>query len=359
MSSLNSAICAVLAICGCVGCRPPAQVAHYRLPKAVAPSNAETTSPTDGAGDFAANSSQHRMLAAIVPTEVKVWFFKLTGPSDLVAQQAAAFRQLTTSITFDAPSANPKWTLPAGWTAQPASGMRFATLQTAAGEVSVISLPAPQDDNANIERWRGQLRLPPMGDEDQPERIALGPYEAVLVNLVGKIDSSKMMSPPFAGRTGNAPAPVVSPPGGSSVAGRGFECEQPDGWQAGQAGGMRRAAYRITDGDQTAEVTVITLPGQAGNLLSNVNRWRDQIGLPPLDAAGLEPQLQTRVVNGQQAHYVYLIGPEASTDRRATAAAMLLLDDVSWFFKLTGPADLVQQELGRFDSFVASVTFTD
>jgi hypothetical protein len=58
----------------------------------------------------------------------------------------------------------------------------------------------------------------------------------------------------------------------------------PEGWKEDPASGMRSATIWIPTDDQPLEMSVTPLPwsgGQAG-LLSNVNRWRQQMQLPPI-----------------------------------------------------------------------------
>jgi hypothetical protein len=62
-----------------------------------------------------------------------------------------------------------KWTLPKGWTEAPGSQMRFATLTPPGpgkAELSVVVLPAPAGGElANVNRWRGQIGLPPWDEK--------------------------------------------------------------------------------------------------------------------------------------------------------------------------------------------------
>jgi len=57
------------------------------------------------------------------------------------------------------------WTLPKGWTQSLAGGIRYATLKAPVDgnvDVSVVVLPGPAGGElANVNRWRGQLGLPP------------------------------------------------------------------------------------------------------------------------------------------------------------------------------------------------------
>ena len=45
---------------------------------------------------------------------------------------------------------------------------------------------------------------------------------------------------------------------------------------------MRQVAFEVRDGSKKAEITVIALAASAGDLLANVNRWREQVHLGPV-----------------------------------------------------------------------------
>ena len=70
-----------------------------------------------------------------------------------------------------APSA-PSWTAPTDWKSQPASGLRLAsyTVSDSQGETADISVVnfggTGGDELANINRWRGQLKLGPIAQDD-------------------------------------------------------------------------------------------------------------------------------------------------------------------------------------------------
>lgn len=107
--------------------------------------------------------------------------------------------------------------------------------------------------------------------------------------------------------------------------GWGVEWTAPAGWPSQPGDGMRRATYAAGE----AELTVISLPGEAGGALANVNRWRGQLGLSPTKAVGGK-ELKTP------------LGPamlvEFENKGKRTAVAFLMVEDESWFFKLTGPS---------------------
>src|ERR1017187_5834115 len=64
--------------------------------------------------------------------------------------------------------AGPKWQAPAAWRAQPASGMRLASFSVAdenggTADISVVNFGGTGGDElANVNRWRGQLKLQPV-----------------------------------------------------------------------------------------------------------------------------------------------------------------------------------------------------
>jgi hypothetical protein len=153
-------------------------------------------------------------------------------------------------------------------------------------------------------------------------------------------------------------------PGGGPLAGAGaapaapgLSYRAPAGWTEGQAGGMRRAAFTVKDGDRAAEMTVIALATGSGDLLSNVNRWREQVGLGPVDAAGLKAIVQDVPIAGGTGQRVELVGPAEAKPREAILGVIAERGDQVWFLKLKGDAALVEQQRGPFDEFVRSLTF--
>ncbi|HWA98657.1 MAG TPA: hypothetical protein VG713_09200 [Pirellulales bacterium] len=170
-----------------------------------------------------------RTLGAIALHGGQGWFFKLTGPDDAVAEQRDPFMALLRSVRFPADAKGPTWTTPDDWKQLPASGMRYATLKiegpAAPLELTVIALPHGDDleDNdyllSNVNRWRDQLKLPPIkiGDlETQTEQIKLADdSDATFVDLVGTLSEGPPMGvAPFA-RGGGGMLPEGHPPVGA------------------------------------------------------------------------------------------------------------------------------------------------
>ena len=116
---------------------------------------------------------------------------------------------------------------------------------------------------------------------------------------------------------------------------RGLNWTLPSGWKELPGSGMRLATFTPPGGLKT-EGTVVALPGDSGGELANVNRWRGQIGLPAIDAAGMAASRTTLSTKaGPVSVYDFTSG---GTVKTRLIAAVLSKDGTSWFFKLMGDA---------------------
>lgn len=318
------------------------------------------------------------MLAAIVPRGAKTWFFKVQGLEPDVTREQPQFTEFIRSLRFSGEPEEPQWNLPNGWRRMPATGMRFATLQIGSAnqsiELTVIPLATGVNGLdeyilANINRWREQLALSPVDsldvlrNESPPEVLGNTQLEddtgVTMVDMVGRATAAgdphakNSMLPP-----GHPPI-SLDLPGGSATATTTkseLKYETVAEWAPGKAGGMRQAAFEVVDGDRKVEITAISLPASGGDRLANINRWRDQIKLPAIGENELAKVLSPITADGRTGQYVELFGPDGEK-KDATLAA--LVDDAgkTWFFKLTGDAELAKRETARFKKFVESVKF--
>ncbi len=158
------------------------------------------------------------------------------------------------------------------------------------------------------------------------------------------------------------PAAGMLPPGHPDMSGGApkLQWKLPAGWQEIAPGEMRVASFRAAgkDGKQ-ADVSIIPLPGLAGNDLDNVNRWRGQVGQPPVTAEELAKQAQAVEVAGQPAQLYDQAGQNANSgDKTRILAAIQRREGVAWFFKMTGDDALVAEQKPTFTEFLKSLTFT-
>lgn len=88
------------------------------------------------------------------------------------------------------------------------------------------------------------------------------------------------------------------------------------------------------------DIAVSVLPRAPFSLEKNVNRFRTQLKLQPLDKHTLETVMRTIEVAGQPGQYFDIAG----TDEQRILVVTLPRGESVWFFKMVGDAQLVAQQ---------------
>lgn len=293
-----------------------------------------------------------------------------------------------------------QWDLPQGWRVEPnRSAMRFATLSAGSGddaiEVSITKLAgAAGGVGPNINRWRTQVGLERISDADaaaSATEIKARGATGWLVDLTGPADEQedwepkRMLAAIFPGkdsswfvkttatassieahrsafvalcesvRFGAAPAAQARPAPRAATGAPEREVPKwgdvPHGWRLdAQPKPMSVASLTVSNESQQASLTITPLGGSQ-DLLDNINRWRQQVGLGPL--SGLEEQPPAAIeVAGQPGHLVDAAGAE-----KHILGVISTRGGMTWFYKLTGPDPLVAQQKAAFESFIRSIEF--
>ncbi len=344
-----------------VGCTQQEEITSYKVkkPELVDPKSAAVANAP------AAPATDQQTLGLIVPVGDKSWFFKLTGEATAVAPLESAFTFFAGNIKIENDK-GPTWTLPSAWKELPGNGFRFATIQIPAADGKPLEISVSEaggDLLANVNRWRQQLRLPAIAADElttSSKTIKIGEHEATFVSLVGK-GSGQMGGAPFATFAGGGGAalpadhppldPKSAPPAAKAAASDGLSFDTPSGWTAGKPNAFSQVALQVVDGDKKAEVTVSEV---GGDFLSNVNRWRSQIGLASVDAAELAKETKKIESLGTTSDYVELVGP-AADKRQSILGVRIEASGRTWFVKFRGDAELAEREKPRFEQFVKSL----
>lgn len=207
----------VLVVALVLGCGSKEQIRSYTVTKEAEPAAAAAAKPAE------TGEPTHRMLAAILPAGGQAWFFKLVGPLAAVEKRAAEVEKFFASVRVGE-DGRPQWELPAEWKEEQGSGMRAATMRIPADaeplELSVIGLPwrgTSGDLLSNINRWRGQMKLPEVGQQQLAEftrEIKAGDATMTIVDLRGRFEAGPAMMAPFArGAESQTGQPPELPPG--------------------------------------------------------------------------------------------------------------------------------------------------
>jgi hypothetical protein len=135
--------------------------------------------------------------------------------------------------------------------------------------------------------------------------------------------------------------------------------EVPAGWQEQPPTAMRLASFLVTGANgEKADISVTRLMSAGGGLLPNVNRWRGQVGLPPVDEAGLEKLITTQELAGMKIMVVDLAGRSVESGQQARlVAAIVPRSGATWFYKMFGDDQFVAQQKSAFTKFVESARY--
>ncbi|MDQ2659186.1 MAG: hypothetical protein M3Y03_02075, partial [Verrucomicrobiota bacterium] len=304
------------------------------------------------------------------------------------------------------------WTAPAGWEEQPASGFRKGSflVRSADGktaDVSIISFPeAAGGLLANVNRWRNQLKLPPVASEPEAgSALSANGREMFFVDVAstepttpdgaksrilggifplnGETWFFKMMGPDDLvaaqrdafkqflqsvhvaesapmnpGASGSTNAPTAPPM--QAAAETPLHFTLPPGWQEKPLTPMRVASLNATaPNGKAVDVSVVSLGGMAGGDLANVNRWREQVKLPPIAEAALAQTAEHVTANGHDFLVVEMVSAEPlgdANEKQRIMAAILNAPDRAWFIKMTGEDAAVASQKAAFLEFLRSLS---
>ncbi len=333
---------------GMCGCEKVEKITSYPVVKH------ESLQTTEYLADFErAHPKPERMIGLVVPRATTLWFFKLQGSVDAVTARENDVREFLKSLQFPT-NDQVEWTLPTGWKKLGASEMRYATLILDGEpplEMTVTKFPGrddlPQAEQVvmNINRWRGQLSLPPIRNEDledQSEQIPIADGQGYWTNLVGRPrPKPPAMTPPVQSAS---PSQANAEPGAEKSA---PPYKKPEGWTEGPSAKFATVSLQVLDGDMKAAITVTSA---GGSPLLNVNRWRGQVGLGPLTEEQLAAAAK-KVEVGQMAGNLY----EMSQEGRSIFGVIVENQGQMWFAKMAGDTPLVERERERFVEFLKSL----
>jgi hypothetical protein len=129
----------------------------------------------------------------------------------------------------------------------------------------------------------------------------------------------------------------------------------PDGWRRVDVSPLTLARFEIGP-ERRVIVTVTGLRGDGGGLVANINRWRSQLDLKPLSDDDARKSARSVHVDGFDATAVDIERlPMDGKPAQRILAVIVKHGGSTWFFRLSGPADLVVQERANFTRFLEGV----
>ncbi|MFZ0918063.1 MAG: hypothetical protein WAN04_14315 [Candidatus Udaeobacter sp.] len=336
-------------------------------------------------------------------SEIKVYRVSKAPLEESAPQQQDAMPTNTAAPRMPgglAPTAATEITTPPNWEPQQLSQMRLASFLVngdngAVADISFVSLGAAAGNVLeNVNRWLDQLGQPPvteqkLGDIAQRLRTSLG--DVTIVDLAGlpqnadpakdgriiaamvttdsstlffkmrgngdltetqKGDFIKWVAAVCDAQTESRSQPMAAmPPQDTGLPE--IKWETPEGWTEVPPSSMRYASFTAADGNGgKIDISIVTFAGDGGSDADNVNRWRGQIGLAPIDASAVTSQLTPLKTADTTFSTTDITGAKART-----IAAWTRRDGRVWFFKATGLNSAVEKEKPNFVKFIESVRF--
>src|SRR5437773_8470161 len=336
-------------------------------------------------------------------SEIKVYRVSKAPLEESAPQQQDAVPTNTAAPRMPgglAPTAETAVTTPPNWESQPLSQMRQASFLVkgdngAVADISFVSLgSAAGNVLENVNRWLGQLDQPPITEQklgEMAQRLHTSLGDVTIVDLAGLADNAdpardgrivaamvttanatlffkmrgnadlaeaqkgdfiKWVAAVCNAQTQTGPPQVAAGPPQTTSAPP-IKWTTPEGWTEVPPSSMRYASFSAPaeDGGKI-DISVVTFPGDGGSDADNVNRWRGQMGLAPVDANAVTSQVVALKTEDMTFSTTDIAG-----DKTRTIAAWTRRDGRVWFFKATGPNAAIEKEKPHFVKFIESVRF--
>ena len=335
-------------------------------------------------------------------SEIKVYRVSKAPLEQSASQQQDAMPTNTAAPRMPAglpPAMETAVTTPPNWEPQPLSQMRQASFLVkgdngAVADVSFVSLgSAAGDVLENVNRWLSQLGQPPITEQklgEMAQRLHTSLGDVAIVDLAGLPDNA---DPARDGRIiaamvttadatlffkmrGNADlaetqksdfikwvagvCDAQTQAGPSQMAAAApqttsappIKWKTPEGWTEVPPSSMRYASFSAPAEGGKIDISIVTFPGDGGSDADNINRWRGQMGLAPVDANAVTSQVAPLKTEDMTFSTTDIAG-----NKTRTIAAWTRRDGRVWFFKATGPTGAIEKEKPNFVKFIESVRF--
>lgn len=134
---------------------------------------------------------------------------------------------------------------------------------------------------------------------------------------------------------------------------------KPAHWTVGEGSSMRVVTFDVPD-SPGSQCWVTVLPGTAGGVLMNLNRWRREVGLDPITEGDLDSLPHLRVLGRDsvllevEGGYQGMSGPRI--DEALLFGVVCDLGDSLMFVKMVGPKSDLSDERSHFIAFCESLS---
>ncbi len=320
-----------------------------------------------------------RCLGAIVfprkDDSTTIWLFKVVGQELEVDRLKPAFEKFILHDLSFGEKEKATWKLPEGWKEHKINKQLIPKLTAGNLEIAV-------SQRTMRKPFKGAKGKGPHGAADRGESNPLYNVEQQINNwrreigLFGLNREAAYFYEPFVLENGGWAFIVnMVGPEQKNVDTTEFVFDLPEGWVEMMPTTMSLLSIRIQEEDKDKKQdkkATFTLSQAGGNLQQNFDRWRDQVGLKKLgDLAKMD--LSDIVIDGNKGKFADLIRPPAKDDEKKNPHKEMMgppredriLGGIIerrgqlWFFKLSGPVDLLEKQKRNYEAFLSSFAFTE
>lgn len=329
-------------------------------------------------------------LGACHRQEVIVYMAPKEAPEPATAEEPPANKIDTNAPLPPKRAQLPKvtWKLPAGWTDTGPNEMSVAnfTIEAGGAKAAVAVTPMPNmagQEATVVNMWRQQVGAPDLPPEEAEAALtpvemagASGKFFEISSKRDGKesrivtamfnrgsntwffklqgdaavVDAQKASFVEFLKSIQfeeKAVAAIANPPPPPDAEAAKPAFEAPEGWRKRPAGQMQIAKFAVPEqGDASADVSVSVFPTDTGGPVSNIARWRRQLGLPEI------PDSEINVLIKPLEGVENAVFADLRHEQRALVGAIVPRDGQWFFFKLMGDEPAVTAARDAFLKFV-------
>jgi hypothetical protein len=130
----------------------------------------------------------------------------------------------------------------------------------------------------------------------------------------------------------------------------GFTSTLPEGWKEVPGSGMRKVSYTL----EGTSIDFYLISLSMGDVPSNVNRWRGQVGLAPASAEEISSDVTIFKAGGHDVNYIEIYNEDGG---KGIVAAIIDLAPQFWYFTAKGSTDELKANAGNIRAFLESIQF--
>ena len=129
--------------------------------------------------------------------------------------------------------------------------------------------------------------------------------------------------------------------------------EKPESWIETSGHAMRLVSFNVPFSNGIGDFSMTTFEGSSGGVEANVNRWRQQIGLEPLNGSEIKQSSVSR--DGKLGKYEFFKLVNEKNPDSAILSAIFHLETSTLFVKLTIDSNGIEETENDFITFCKSI----